>query len=403
MQTYNVKLFLENSDEKIRIDKTMHLQRDCWNFVSKEVFFKKPKGTKEIHGLVYQECRQKFCDLPAQYIVRSYNDVKATYKAIKSNKHEIYAPAKKKNFSVRLDKRLYSIKGNSIFVTACDGKKVKFNFSPYERLQGFLDKKIPCDPLIFKRDGQYWLSFSFKSEKIPIKENKVLGVDVGEKRLFATSENKIFIDRGFNKRKRRLRFLKRQLQSKNTKAARKKLRKVKRKERNQNKNEIHKAANEILKTESNIIALEDLTGIKINLSTKNKKKGNFGKKRNNKFNQIPIAELKNTLTYKAGLVGKRVVLVSPYNTSKNDYRGISDGKRVKTRYYASDGIILDSDVNAAINIAQKYASKNQLPVSFGDFKIAGLDGQAVVSQPNVCKSSVQSLGLTSPGALAQGN
>lgn len=386
MRTYNVKLVFENPNEKIRMDKTLRLQRECWNFVSEQNFFKSPKGVKELHDLVYHKCREKFPDLPAQYVVRAYNDVKATYKTIKSNRHDIFVPAKKKNLSVRLDKRIYSIKGESIFVTACDGKKVQLNFTPYPKLQEFLDKKIPCDPLLFKKDGQYWLSLSFREAEKPIKENKVLGIDLGEKRIFATSEDKIFIDKNFNKNKRKLRFLKRTLQSKKTKSAKRKLKKLKRKERNQNKNQTHLIANELLKTEANILVLEDLKGIKQKILKKNKDKGKFGRKRNNKFSQIPIANLVKVLQYKAGLVGKQVVKVDAAYTSQEDHRGLKNGQRVKTRYYAVDGKLLDADVNAAINIANRYIKKNKLPISFGKFKFPGIYGQAVVNRPNVCQS-----------------
>lgn len=390
MQTYNVKLFLENPEEKSRFDKTLRLQTDCWNFISEKYYNEKPKNIKELHEFSYKPSREKFPDLPAQYVIRSYNDVKATYKTTKSNKHKINKPCFKKHQSIRLDKRLYSFGENNIRISSCDGGKIQLNYTPYPKLQEFLDKKVPCDPLIFVRDGQYWLSLTFKSEPKPVKPNKVLGVDLGEKRLYATSENEIFIDKKFNKEKRKLRFLKRQCQSKKTKAAKKKLKKLKNKERNKTKNQIHKVANKILKTDANIISLEDLKGIKQNTSKTNKKKGKFGKKRNNKFSQVPLAELRTILQYKAGLLGKEVVLVSPQYTSQDDYRGIKRGKRRKTRYYASDGVILDSDVNAAINIAKKYADKHELPVSLSDFKVAGLDGQAIVNwpegKPDLCKS-----------------
>lgn len=391
MITYNVKLDFEKIEDKSRAEAVFDAQKLCWNYISRLVFTHKPKGIKETHDLVYKDCREKFPMLPAQYIIRSYNDVKAAYKSIKSNKQTIYAPAKKKNRSIRFDKRLYTIKGNSIFFTALDGKRIQMNFSPYKKLDILLKTYRPCDPLIFIRDRQWWLSLSFRTPEPLVNENCVLGIDIGEKRIFASSENEIFIDRKFNKEKRRLRYLKRTLNSKGTKAAKKKLRTLKRKERNKNKNQVHKISNLILKTKANIIAIEDLKGIKQKTSKKNKAKGNLGKKRNNKFSQIPVAELGTVLGYKAECIGKRVVKVSPYKTSQEDYRGIKQGIRKKIRYYGSDGVILDSDINAAINIAQKHA-KNQLPVSFGNFPVAGLDGQALVSGPeaqaDLCKSMI---------------
>src|SRR5690606_34535426 len=140
---------------------------------------------KQLHDLGYSSSRIKFSDLLALHVIRSYNDVRASYKSIKSYIHIIKSCAVKKNISVRLDKRLYSIKGDSIFMTACDGRKVKLNFKTFPKIEEFLEKTIPCDPLLFKKDGQYWLSLSFREAEKPIKENKVLGIDLGEKRIFA--------------------------------------------------------------------------------------------------------------------------------------------------------------------------------------------------------------------------
>jgi len=58
--------------------------------------------------------------------------------------------------------------------------------------------------------------------------------------------------------------------------------------------------------------------------------------------EIAIPDFKPTrgvelriLTYKAPLHGKVVETVDPRNTSKDDHRGIKQGKRLGCRYYAS--------------------------------------------------------------------
>ena len=63
---------------------------------------------------------------------------------------------------------------------------------------------------------------------------------------------------------------------------------------------------------------------------------------------------KKVLMHKAQLVGKRVETVSPVYTSQTDSRtNKRDGKRQGCRYYCSDGIVLDADWNAAVNIAKR--------------------------------------------------
>ena len=76
--------------------------------------------------------------------------------------------------------------------------------------------------------------------------------------------------------------------------------------------------------------------------------------------------LSNLMEFKkeAQALGKRVETVNPAYTSKNDYRGLPKGVRKGCRYYASDGVVLDADHNAAINIAKRWTVQNELPISF---------------------------------------
>ena len=96
---------------------------------------------------------------------------------------------------------------------------------------------------------------------------------------------------------------------------------------------------------------------------------------------FPFFELLTILKYKAQALGKRVETVNPAFTSKEDYRGITAGKRVGCRYYASDGRVWDADHNAAINIGQRWGNKNKLPVSF----VEPRDGQYELDRQGKCQ------------------
>lgn len=105
-------------------------------------------------------------------------------------------------------------------------------------------------------------------------------------------------------------------------------------------------------TKASIIVLEDLKKLKRN--TSKSKEGHKRKRHNNAISQVPFYRFKEVLTHKAQLVGKRVETVSPYNTSKIDSRTNKlDGKRQGCRYYCSDGVVLDADWNASVNIAKR--------------------------------------------------
>jgi IS605 OrfB family transposase len=183
------------------------------------------------------------------------------------------------------------------------------------------------------------------------------------KRLFVTSDGQYYTDKEYLKKRRKLRYLKRCLQSKNTHSAKKHLAKVKRKERNMSKDMLNKAANALLQCEAKIYVLEDLKNIKY--KTSRTKEGFKKTRHNNAFSQVPIAEFREILTHKATLAGRQVVSVSPTWTSQMDCRtGKRDGERHGCRYYCKDGIVFDADWNAAVNIAQRanHPASTVLPI-----------------------------------------
>lgn len=371
--SYNVKLKFALPEEKERVIATLKAERDVFNFCSERY---RTNSLMVLHNDCYKEFRKLRPEVPSQVVIKGEQECLASYAAIRSNKKKLNGPAIKKRLSLRLDKRIYSLKGTSIKLTAIGGKPVKCSFIPYAKLQSLLEKHTIADPSIFERNGDIWLQLPFEVPETPLTATKALGVDLGIKRAASTSEGKIFIDRKYNAEKRQLRYLKRQLKSafdKGSKTAKKHLRKLSRKEVNKSKNQTHLLANSILKTDANVIVLEDLSKIK----SKSK-----GKRFNNKFSQVPVRMLRDILTYKAQMVHKTIETVPPYDTSKIDHRNNrKTGVRKGCRYYCHDGTVLDADVNAAINIGLR--SRTKLPVSCGNREVFALDGQADVNRPNV--------------------
>jgi len=363
--TYNIRLeFQKQEDKNSLIDLLLEHQK-VWNYMSGYAFKSKKIDKKLLHDKNYHQCRKLFPNCPSQVIIRAKDSVYATYKTIQANKHKLEEQAKQENISIRLDKRIYTFFPNNKIKLTTTGKRILCSYTPYSKFQKLFSKHSICDPLLFVRDNDVWLSVSFNVDAPTLIENSCIGVDLGIKRLATTSDGLAISDKKFLKEKRKLRYLKRQLQSKIkitfSRSAQRKLKALKRKEQNKNKNQSHLIANQILKTKSNVIVMEDLSGIK---------QHHRGKKFNNKQAQVPYFELRRILTYKAPLHGKIVVTVNPAYTSKNDYRGIEKGKRQGCRYYTSDSKVFDADWNASINIANRYATRKrvkgiELPVSFG--------------------------------------
>lgn len=137
-----------------------------------------------------------------------------------------------------------------------------------------------------------------------------------------------------------------------------------------NRNQTHLIANTILQTSADTLVLENLKSIKV------KKHRNQNK---NRISQVPLFELRRILTYKAGHMGKHVMLVCPAYTSQIDcLTGKIEGERRGRRFYAKSGLVYDADINAAINIAKL----SKLPYSQDNL----LMGQAVVTRPIVGRS-----------------
>jgi transposase len=85
---------------------------------------------------------------------------------------------------------------------------------------------VPKDPTIFARNGRLFLSVPFEVPSLPCKDDTSLGVDLGMKRFFVTSEGKSFVDKEYLKERRKLRYLKRCLQSKGSHSSKRHLQRL---------------------------------------------------------------------------------------------------------------------------------------------------------------------------------
>ena len=388
--TYNTRIFPKVKEEFQLLYNTMLEHQKVWNHMSNYTFKTKNISKKLIHDANYHECRKLFPECPSQVIIRAKDSVYSTYKTIKSNKQlsKMDKPAEQTNLSMRLDKRIYTFLENNQIKLTTTGKRIVCDLEPYDKFNELFKTYAVCDPLIFFKNNQFWLAVSFNIPTPTHVENSYLGVDLGLRRLVTTSEGIAIDNKQFLKDKRKLRYQKRMLNSKiktdHSHSSKKKLKKLKRKERNKNKNLCHHLSNEILKTKANTIILEDLSSLKKNkLGKKNFKSSKSSK---NRLSQMPFYMLLETLSYKALLKGKKVVTVNPYNTSRDDYRGLEKGVRKGCRYYASDGTVLDADWNAAINIAKRYSQRKEAkgvkhPISFSEPLDGKLDLLGRLYQP----------------------
>ena len=343
--------------------------RDAFNTCANMVTSAKtPLSLVTVHAQCYNVLREQYPQVPSQGIIRVQKSVLAMLRSIRGNKQKNASVPQMRSLVLQLDKRLYSnLSVNGISIS--NGKPQKrelCTFALYDKVRELFSTCVPKDPTIFARNGRLFLSVPFEVPSLPCKDDVSIGVDLGMKRFFVTSEGKSFVDKECLKERRKLRYLKRCLQSKGTNSAKRHLKSLSHKERNVSKNQVEKACNVLLaSTKASILVLEDLTKIKV--KTSKTKEGFKRSKHNNALSQVPFFLFKERLTHKAQLVGKRVETVSPAFTSQTDSRtNKRDGIRQGCNYVCSDGVVLDADWNAAVNIALRAnppLSSSELPLS----------------------------------------
>jgi putative transposase len=123
---------------------------------------------------------------------------------------------------------------------------------------------------------------------------------------------------------------------------------------------LHTASRAIIE----LLANEGIGTLVIGKNVGWKQEANMGKKNNQSFVFIPHARFIDLLTYKAELVGIRVVTIEESHTSKCSFLDLEPighhdrylGKRVKRGLFvASTGQVLNADVNGAYNILRRFA------------------------------------------------
>ena len=373
--SYSTKLVFASLEDKVKLFATLKAEAEAFNLVSQLNFTNSELNIKTFHANSYYKVRDKFPSTPSQIVIKAEQDCLAAYRSIKTNRQELKVPPIKTNLSLQLDKRIFSIKNDKFSLTTTAGR-IKVDYVHYKRLDELMASRRLCDPKLFVKNNEIYINLPFEVPTILPEKDLAIGVDLGINRAAATSEGLIFKTEEYNAKKRQLRHLKSDLKSAGTKSSRKHLRRLGRTERNRSKEYCRTIANSILKTtKATVIVLEDLSKIKKNIKDKNKYL------KINKLSQAPFYLLRQTIEYKALLLGKRAITVSPFNTSQLDHRTQKkDGVRKGCRYYTKSGQVLDADINAAINLA----IRSKLPFLSSN----GLDGQAAVIRPIACKSNL---------------
>jgi IS605 OrfB family transposase len=211
--------------------------------------------------------------------------------------------------------------------------------------------------LVKAKDG-YWMNIAIESEVPEAPPGEALGVDLGIRRLAATSTGRRF--RGDLLRDdRELRWrVRASLQTKGTKGAKRALKRLSGRERRRATWENHRISKRILReavqTGCSRILMEDLGGIRERLKV-------WNKHRNRMISLWSFGQLREFIRYKAASKGIRLITVDPACTSIRCHRCGQAGTRSLDLFRCTPCGEFDADVNAAKNIAAGGAGAGDIP------------------------------------------
>ena len=210
---------------------------------------------------------------------------------------------------------------------------------------------------VSEQAGHWYVSLQVEEEQaVPENTGPVVGIDLGIKGLATLSDGEVIpnprhLKRRLKKLKRLQRVVSRRKRGKNRKKAVRRLAKLHRHIKNQRKNTLHQVTTRLAKTKS-VLVIEDL-----NVGHAEKPSSGASHWR------CGVLEFKRQLLYKASWYGSRVILADRWEpSSKRCSRcGWFDADlTLADRVYHCQqcGLMLDRDLNAAINLEQLTGSSS---------------------------------------------
>jgi len=306
-------------------------------------FLNRERNRVRLHHLSYRSLRQELPELGSQMCCNAVAKVSAGLKAQKDPKKLVF----KKTSSIHFDKRTYSLK-KGILSLFTPKRRIQIPLEISEFHKPFFEFGLPKEAELVRRGKQWFFHLVFDLPDVLLVETgNVMGVDLGENVLAATSSGKLF--GGGLLRAERDQFLgtRKRLQSKGSQSARQTLRQISGRERRHVKHVNHCVSKQIVhKAKENgcsAIVMEDLKNIRERIRA--------GKKMRSRLHRWSFDELRQMIEYKAEAEGIRVQYVFPAYTSQTCSHCLCIGTRIKHRFSCSNcGSLQHSDLNASRNI-----------------------------------------------------
>lgn len=307
----------------------------------------------KLHHSCYYSIREQFPELGSQMSCNAVHQVSKAYKSLLSNrpkfKKEVWPVISFHNrTSVHFDKRTYTLRGKTLFLFTLQGRiTVELKTGAFQNAY-LLKGQAKEAELVRKPKGWFFNLVLDLPDIQQARGEKVLGVDMGENNLAATSSGKIFGGGQLCYERDKALNLRRRLQSNGSKSAKQLLKKVSGRENRHVRHVNHEVSKAIV-TEAisngySIIAMESLTNIR--------KRIKAGKRMRSRLHRWAWRQLQTFVEYKAEAAGLQVVYVNPAYTSQTCALCGSLGRRDRHRFSCPFcGRLAHADLNAGLNIA----------------------------------------------------
>jgi putative transposase len=357
-QVLTVSCKLQVTPEQVaKLDDLLKVFADACEYVNGTI---KEGLTNELamQSLVYNDVRARF-GLSSQLTIHAIRRVAGNRKTAKLRDKQVlgFAPT-----SATYDVRTFSFREKdwSVSLTML-GKRERFPLAIGNYQRGLLKGQNPKSATLVKRkDGSFYLNIQLESQPPKTEEtDKVLGCDLGRTDICVTSEGDKYSGKQVNKIRDKYSNLRSKLQHKAARGTRSSRRRCRRllqrlsgKERRFQSHTNHVISYRLVqqvKTNKQVIALEDLTGIRERTNELPRTSVERGRS-----NSWSFYQLRQYLIYKSIKFGVKLVFVNPAYTSKSCHCcgviGNRNGKHFRCVNLAC-GWIGDADENGSKNIS----------------------------------------------------
>jgi len=305
-----------------------------------------------LHQRAYRSLRQS-SPLGSQMVCNAIFSVCKAYRAQRAlgriRRDEPVPTLRFDRASVHYDQRTYTIQANGVSLNTLKGR-VSVPWILAEHQRTILQSGRAKEAELVLRDGQWFFNLVVESVDPPTRASgPVMGVDVGENTLAATSTGKVWGGASLRHRRDRYLALRARLQSNGSQSARQKLRQVSGKERRRVRHVNHETSKaivqEALRAGVAKIRMEDLTHIRERIRA--------GKRLRRRLHRWAFRQLQSFVEYKARAAGMAVEYVEPAYTSRTCAACGGLGERLRHRFVCQQcGLRAHADLNASRNLAR---------------------------------------------------